>query len=415
MKQKLLGMMLLGFASGLPYMLVFSTLSAWLRDVGISLTDIGFFAWLVLTYSLKFLWAPLVDRYSIPFFGHLGKRKGWILFCQTMIIAALFSMSTIDPISNLKILAIFAFLAAFFGSIQDIAIDAMRIEMAEAKEQGNLAASYQFGYRVAILVATSAALIFADQLNWSFVYQLMSLLMLIGMLGVLISYEPENNEIAIVRMDEALIQSFQDFFSRFGVWTASLILLLISTYRLTDIVMGPMAMPFYLDMGFTKTEIGSLVKTVALATSILGFFVGGYLIKRFNLTTSLLIGGVGVLVTNLFFALAATLEADISLLSLIVGLDSFAAGLVGTINIAFLTSLVSKKYTAVQYAMLTSFMMLPGKFFSGFSGMLADYYVSISSLQTGWAFFFFTTSAMSIPALILIFIYKRTHQDQHAS
>ena len=415
MKQKLLGMMLLGFASGLPYMLVFSTLSAWLRDVGISLTDIGFFAWLVLTYSLKFLWAPLVDRYSIPFFGHLGKRKGWILFCQTMIIAALFGMSTIDPISNLKILAIFAFLAAFFGSIQDIAIDAMRIEMAEAKEQGNLAASYQFGYRVAILVATSAALIFADQLNWSFVYQLMSLLMLIGMLGALISYEPENNEIAIVRMDEALIQSFQDFFSRFGVWTASLILLLISTYRLTDIVMGPMAMPFYLDMGFTKTEIGALVKTVALATSILGFFVGGYLIKRFNLTTSLLIGGVGVLVTNLFFALAATLEADISLLSLIVGLDSFAAGLVGTINIAFLTSLVSKKYTAVQYAMLTSFMMLPGKFFSGFSGMLADYYVSISSLQMGWAFFFFTTSAMSIPALILIFIYKRTHQDQHAS
>ena len=415
MKQKLLGMMLLGFASGLPYMLVFSTLSAWLRDVGISLTDIGFFAWLVLTYSLKFLWAPLVDRYSIPFFGYLGKRKGWILFCQTMIIAALFGMSTIDPISNLKILAIFAFLAAFFGSIQDIAIDAMRIEMADAKEQGNLAASYQFGYRVAILVATSAALIFADQLNWSFVYQLMSLLMLIGMLGVLISYEPENNEIAIVRMDEALIQSFQDFFSRFGVWTASLILLLISTYRLTDIVMGPMAMPFYLDMGFTKTEIGALVKTVALATSILGFFVGGYLIKRFNLTTSLLIGGVGVLVTNLFFALVATLEADISLLSLIVGLDSFAAGLVGTINIAFLTSLVSKKYTAVQYAMLTSFMMLPGKFFSGFSGMLADYYVSISSLQTGWAFFFFTTSAMSIPALILIFIYKRTHQDQHAS
>ena len=415
MKQKLLGMMLLGFASGLPYMLVFSTLSAWLRDVGISLTDIGFFAWLVLTYSLKFLWAPLVDRYSIPFFGHLGKRKGWILFCQTMIIAALFGMSTIDPISNLKILAIFAFLAAFFGSIQDIAIDAMRIEMADAKEQGNLAASYQFGYRVAILVATSAALIFADQLNWSFVYQLMSLLMLIGMLGVIISYEPKNNEIAIVRMDEALIQSFQDFFSRFGVWTASLILLLISTYRLTDIVMGPMAMPFYLDMGFTKTEIGALVKTVALATSILGFFVGGYLIKRFNLTTSLLIGGVGVLITNLFFALVATLEADISLLSLIVGLDSFAAGLVGTINIAFLTSLVSKKYTAVQYAMLTSFMMLPGKFFSGFSGMLADYYVSISSLQTGWAFFFFTTSAMSIPALILIFIYKRTHQDQHAS
>ena len=233
--------------------------------------------------------------------------------------------------------------------------------------------------------------------------------MVLGVVGVLISHEPKNHEIAIVRIDQALVQSFQDFFSRFGIWAASLILLLISTYRLTDIVMGPMAMPFYLDMGFTKTEIGALVKTVALATSILGFFVGGYLIKKITLTSSLLIGGVCVLVTNLFFAIVANLEADISLLSLIVGLDSFAAGLVGTINIAFLTSLVSKKYTAVQYAMLTSFMMLPGKLFSGFSGMLADYYVSISSLQTGWAYFFFTTSAMSIPALLLIVIYQRTH------
>ncbi|MDA9657724.1 MFS transporter [bacterium] len=409
MKQKLLGMMLLGFASGLPYMLVFSTLSAWLRDVGISLTEIGFFAWLVLTYSLKFLWAPLVDRYSIPLLGQLGKRKGWILLCQIIIVIALIGMSSVDPITNLKLLAIFAFMAAFFGSIQDIAIDALRIEMAENKEQGNLAASYQLGYRIAILVATSIALIFADQLDWSYVYQFMSLLMVLGVIGVLISHEPKNHEIAIVRIDQALVQSFQDFFSRFGIWAASLILLLISTYRLTDIVMGPMAMPFYLDMGFTKTEIGALVKTVALATSILGFFVGGYLIKKLALTTSLVIGGVSVLITNLFFAIVANLEADISLLSLIVGLDSFAAGLVGTINIAFLTSLVSKKYTAVQYAMLTSFMMLPGKFFSGFSGMLADYYVSISSLQAGWAYFFYTTSAMSIPALLLIVIYQRTY------
>ena len=382
MKQKLFGMMLLGFASGLPYMLVFSTLSAWLRDVGISLTEIGFFAWLVLTYSLKFLWAPLVDRYSVPIFGYFGKRKGWILFCQSMIFIALLGMSASDPISSLRLLAFFAFLAAFFGSVQDIAIDALRIEIADSSDQGNLAASYQLGYRVAILVATSLALIFADQLNWSYVYQLMSVLMVIGMLGAIISNEPINHEIAILRMDEALLLSFKDFFSRFGIWTASLLLLLISTYRLTDIVMGPMAMPFYLDMGFTKTEIGALVKTVALAASIIGFFVGGYLIKNLALTTGLLIGG----------------------------LDSFAAGLVGTINIAFLTSLVSKKYTAVQYAMLTSFMMLPGKFFSGFSGVIADYYVSISSLQTGWAYFFYTTSAMSIPALVLIMIYKKSHE-----
>ena len=414
MKRKLLGITLLGFASGLPYMLVFSTLSAWLRDIGISLTEIGFFAWLVLTYSLKFLWAPLVDRYSIPILGAFGKRKSWILFSQVIILFSLLGMSVIDPIQNLKLLAFFAFFAAFFGSVQDVAIDALRIEMGDVKEQGNLAASYQLGYRIAILVASSMALIFADILDWSNVYQIMSLLMIIGIFGALICVESVNHEIALLRIDLALLGAFKDFFSRFGLWMAGLLLLIISTYRLTDIVMGPMSMPFYLDMGFTKTEIGALVKTVALITSIIGFFAGGLIIKHLKLSTSLLIGGGGVLITNLFFAYVASSTPNISLLSFIVGLDSFAAGLVGTINIAFLTSLVSKKFTAVQYAILTSFMMLPGKFFSGFSGVLADYYISSSSLQLGWTYFFYTTTAMSIPALLLIIVYTRYFEIRSA-
>ena len=414
MKRKLIGILLLGFASGLPYMLVFSTLTAWLRDVGISLTEIGFFAWLVLTYSLKFLWAPFVDRYSIPGFKFFGKRRGWILFSQSLIFISLIGMSLIDPLQNIQLLALFAFVAAFFGSIQDVAVDALRIEIGKAKEQGDLAASYQLGYRVAILVATSMALIFADLYSWSYVYQLMGMLMLIGSAGALICYEPHNQEIAILRFDKALFEAFKDFFNRFGLWSAALLLLIISTYRLTDIVMGPMAMPFYLDLGFSKTEIGALVKTIALFGSVVGFFIGGLLIKRISLFNALLFGGICVLSTNLFFAYVATAQANISLLSLIVGLDSFAAGLVGTINIAFLTSLVSKKFTAVQYAMLTSFMMLPGKFFSGFSGILADYYVSTSSLESGWAYFFYTTSAMSIPALLLIMIYKKNYATNSA-
>ncbi|MEC7912253.1 MAG: MFS transporter [Pseudomonadota bacterium] len=414
MKRKLIGITLLGFASGLPYMLVFSTLSAWLRDVGISLTEIGFFAWLVLTYSFKFLWAPLVDRYSIPILGAFGKRKSWILFSQVIILFSLMGMSAIDPIQNLKLLALFAFFAAFFGSVQDVAIDALRIEMGDAKEQGNLAASYQLGYRIAILVASSMALIFADILDWSNVYQIMSLFMIIGIFGALICVESVNHEIALLRIDLALLGAFKDFFSRFGLWAAGLLLLIISTYRLTDIVMGPMAMPFYIDMGFSKTEIGALVKTVALTTSIIGFFAGGLIIKYLKLSTSLLIGGGGVLITNLFFAYVASSTPNISLLSFIVGLDSFAAGLVGTINIAFLTSLVSKKFTAVQYAILTSFMMLPGKFFSGFSGVLADYYISSSSLQLGWTYFFYTTTAMSIPALLLIIVYTRYFEIRSA-
>lgn len=409
MRRKLIGILLLGFASGLPYMLVFSTLTAWLRDVGISLTEIGFFAWLVLTYSLKFLWAPFVDRYSIPGFKFFGKRRGWILFSQSMIFLSLIGMSLIDPLQNIKLLALFAFFAAFFGSIQDVAVDALRIEIGKAKEQGDLAASYQLGYRIAILVASSMALIFADLYSWSYVYQLMGILMLIGSAGALICYEPTNQEIAILRFDEALFEAFKDFFNRFGLWSAALLLLIISTYRLTDIVMGPMAMPFYLDLGFSKTEIGALVKTIALFGSVIGFFIGGLVIKRISLFNALLLGGLCVLFTNLFFAYAASVQANISLLSLIVGLDSFAAGLVGTVNIAFLTSLVSKKFTAVQYAMLTSFMMLPGKFFSGFSGMLADYYVSTSSIESGWEYFFYTTSAMSIPALLLILLYKKNY------
>jgi PAT family beta-lactamase induction signal transducer AmpG len=317
----------------------------------------------------------------------------------------------VDPLQNLKFLALFAFFVAFFGSVQDIAIDALRIEIGDSKDQGNLAASYQLGYRAAILVATSMALIFADLIDWAHVYQLMSLLMIIGMTGALICHEPKNSEIVILRFDDALIGAFKDFFARFGIWSAALLLLIISTYRLTDIVMGPMAMPFYLDMGFSKTEIGALVKTIALFGAIVGFVAGGYLIKKIMLFNALIIGGVSVLITNLFFAFVASSEPNLSLLSIIVGLDSFAAGLVGTINIAFLTSLVSKKFTAVQYAMLTSFMMLPGKFFSGFSGILADYYISISSLQMGWTFFFYTTSVISIPALLLIILYKKTHAD----
>ena len=414
MSRKLIGILLLGFASGLPYMLVFSTLTAWLRDVGISLTEIGFFAWLVLTYSLKFLWAPFVDRYSIPGFKVFGKRRGWILFSQSLIFLSLFGMSLINPLNNIQLLALLAFFAAFFGSIQDVAVDALRIEIGEAKEQGNLAASYQLGYRVAILIATSAALIFADIYSWSYVYQSMSLFILVGSAGALICHEPNNHEIAILRFDKALIEAFKEFFHRFGLWSAAILLLIISTYRLTDIVMGPMAMPFYLDLGFSKTEIGALVKTIALFGSVIGFFIGGLLIKRISLFTALLFGGFCVLITNLFFAYVASTQANISLLSLIVGFDSFAAGLVGTINIAFLTSLVSKKFTAVQYAMLTSFMMLPGKFLSGFSGVLADYYVTASSLESGWSYFFYTTSAMSIPALLLILIYKKKYADNPA-
>jgi len=395
----------LGFSCGLPYMLVFSTLSAWLRDALAALTVIGFISWAALTYSLKFLWSPFVDRIKMPLNQVVGQRRSWILMMQLLILILIMMMSQFDPISSLNFIVITAVLIAFFGSLHDIAVDAYRIELVSLDEQGNLAASYQFGYRLSILVATSLALIFADFVSWQTVYLMLSFFMLIGVLGALIGNTPETLKVEYGYV-ENLLSSFKDFFKRIGLISASVLLFIIATYRLTDIIMGPMAMPFYIDMGYSKTEIGAIVKTVALGASILGFFVGGQFIKRFSLKACLLFGGVLVLITNLLFSLSALSESNITQLSIIVGMDSLAAGFVGTVNIAFLTSLVSKKFTATQYALLTSFMMLPGKVFSGFSGSLADSLIVLTSLQVGWALFFVITSALTLPALITIMIRK---------
>ena len=267
----------LGFSCGLPYMLVFSTLSAWLRDVGAALTVIGFISWAALTYSLKFLWSPFVDRIKMPLNQAVGQRRSWILMMQLLILILIMMMSQFDPISSLNFIVITAVLIAFFGSLQDIAVDAYRIELVSLDEQGNLAASYQFGYRLSILVATSLALIFADFVSWQTVYLMLSFFMLIGILGALFGNTPETLKVEYGYV-ENLLSSFKDFFKRIGLISASVLLFIIATYRLTDIIMGPMAMPFYIDMGYSKSEIGAIVKTVALVASILGFFVGGQFI-----------------------------------------------------------------------------------------------------------------------------------------
>ena len=395
----------LGFSCGLPYMLVFSTLSAWLRDAGAALTVIGFISWAALTYSLKFLWSPFVDRIKMPLNQVVGQRRSWILMMQLLILILIIMMSQFDPISSLNHIVITAVLIAFFGSLQDIAVDAYRIELVSLDEQGNLAASYQFGYRLSILVATSLALIFADLFSWQTVYLILSFFMLIGVIGVFVGETPETFKVDYGYV-ENLLSSFKDFFKRIGLISASVLLFIIATYRLTDIIMGPMAMPFYIDMGYSKTEIGAIVKTVALGASILGFFVGGQFIQRFTLRTCLIFGGLLVLITNLLFCLTALSESNLTQLSIIVGMDSLAAGFVGTVNITFLTSLVSKKFTATQYALLTSFMMLPGKLFSGLSGLLADSLILATSSQVGWAMFFVLTSILALPSMFVIYLRK---------
>ena len=412
--QKIISFTGYGFASGLPYVLIFITLTAWLRDIGIDLSFIGFISWIMLTYSLKFLWAPLVDRFSVPIFNRFGSRRSWIILMQLIIILSLFALANINPLLNLKIFALVAFIIAFAGSIQDIAIDAYRIESAKLEDQGNLAAGYQFGYRLAILAGSSLALIYAENFSWSLTYQLMALVMALNIIcSIYISSETENSELVQLNYKQSIIEPINDFFSRFGIKMASILLLIIATYRLTDIVMGPMANPFYIDMGYSLSEIGYVVKVVALIATIVGVFFGGFLIKRLGLYSSLLIGGLLVMLTNLCFSYAAINEKNLILLASIVASDSLAAGIVGTVNITFLTSLVSSKYTGFQYALLTSLMAFLGKIFGGFSGVLVENFQNLYGFSYGWMSFYIFTSLLAIPAILIIFFNKNFFIAKH--
>ena len=404
--KKMFVMLSFGFASGLPFILILSTSSAWLRDADIAKTYIGFFSWVTIWYALKFLWAPLVDRFSIPYFVRFGHRKSWILLMQLIIFFNLLFISNIDPKTNLFLFCVTALFVAWAGSILDIAIDAFRIEYAEIKDQGSLAAAYQLGYRIAIIIAGSLALIFADNYGWSLTFKFMAGFMLLGLLGILFSKEEENLNLGKLNLRNAVIEPLKDFFSRFGFFMATMLLLIIATYRLTDLMMGPMANVFYIDMGFTLTEIGGVVKVVALFAAILGVYIGSVLIKRLGLYRSLLAGASLVMITNILFGYVAVTEKSIISLSVIVAMDSLAAGVVGTVNIAFLTSLVSKKYTGFQYALLTGFMAGPGFALKGLSGLWIDYLQNTYGFNNGWLGFYITTSLLTIPS-ILFLIYNR--------
>jgi PAT family beta-lactamase induction signal transducer AmpG len=395
-----------GFASGLPYVLVFITLTAWLRSEGLDLSVIGFFGWITLTYSLKFLWAPFVDRFSIPVLSSIGSRRSWILLMQIIILISLIFISLIDPTNNLLIFALVALIIAFAGSIQDIAIDAYRIESAPLEDQGNLAAGYQFGYRISILVGSSLSLLIADAYSWPTAYQLMSLIIALNVLfSFAISTEEKNENLVQLNHINSVVEPLKDFFERFGIKLASILLLIVATYRLTDIVMGPMANPFYIDLGYTLSEIG-YVKVVALIATIIGVFIGGFFIKKIGLYKSLMIGAFLVMFTNLLFSFAAISEKNLILLSLIVASDSITAGIVGTVNITFLTSLVSIKYTGFQYALLTSLMAFLGKIFSGFSGIFVENFQEMFGFSYGWMTFYIFTSALALPAITMIFFNK---------
>ncbi len=414
---RVLGMLFLGFSAGLPFLLIFATLSAWLREDGITATAIGFFSWAGITFSIKVLWAPIVDRLPLPFLTRrLGRRRSWMFFGQVGIAAGLVGIALSEPSAQIAWVAVLAVTIAFFSATQDVAIDAYRIEAVEKEVQGAMAASYILGYRVALLTGGAGALYLADFISWTAAYLIMAALMGVGMAAVFCIREPESTrdlaklvaadmpeglrtrnlsprlKMTLAWLHSAVACPFIDFFQRYGRM-ALLILLFVAVYRMSDITMSVMANPFYIDLGFTKTQIANITKLYGFAMAILGAFLGGVLVARLGLMRPLLIGAVMVSASNLAFAWMAVVGADARLLTLAISADNMAGGMAASIFVAYLSSLTSTAYTATQYALFSSLMTLPGKFIGGFSGVVVDIH--------GYMVFFLASSAVGLPAIAL--------------
>ena len=409
-RPRVIAMAFLGFSAGLPFLLVFSTLSAWLRDEGLSRSAIGFFAWVGLTYSIKFAWAPVIDRLAVPgITTTLGRRRGWMLIGQAGIALGLLLMALIGPGADaLTLFALAALMVAFASATQDIAIDAWRIEAEAEDVQGAMSATYILGYRVALLAAGAGALFLAEALNWPLAYLCMAGLMLVGMFTVLAVAEPEHRSLSLSRgpamrrlaawFAQAVVNPFVDFVVRNGRF-AIVVLVFIAVYRLSDIAMGIMANPFYLDMGYTKSEIASVAKVFGFFMAIAGSALGGLAVMRFGVVRSLMAGAVAVAATNLLFALLATLNPTVEGLAVVISADNLSGGFAGAAFIAYLSSLTNRAYTATQYALFSSLMTLPGKFISGFSGIVVDGY--------GYAIFFVVAALLGLPAICLVWMLMR--------
>ncbi len=403
LKPRVLGMLFLGFSAGLPLLLVGGTFTAWLRDLGIELAAIGFLSWVGMAHSIKVLWAPLIDRAQLPLLSRwLGRRRAWMLLAQMVIAVALLGMAFTDPREHLSLVALWAVLAAFGSATQDVAIDAYRVEAEARHRQAAMAATYVTGYRVAILAAGAGALHLASIDSWTLAYCGMALLMGVGMITTLAIAEPEieisnSTQRFEQRVSDyldqtthtgwqkrttawfigAMICPFTEFFQRYGK-TALLILAFIATFRISDIFMGVMANPFYLDLGFSKAQIANIAAAFGLAMTLLGAGLGGLLVARFGIAPILLLTAFMAPATNLTFAWLAYIGAQ---------------------------RLTNTAYTATQYALFSSLMTLPGQFAAGFTGVLAA--------SVGWVSFFMVTALTGLPAIILAaLLIKYAHPDR---
>ena len=490
-ERRSLVMLALGFSAGLPFLLIFDTLSAWLRVAGLSLEVIGFFSLTTLIYSFKFLWAPLIDRARIPVLTPwLGHRRSWMLLCQGLIMLGLWLIAGGDPVSNLAMMAVFAVFVGFSSATQDVVIDAWRIEAAEISKQGVMAAAYQWGYRIAMIVAGAAPLLLAESYSWNFSYAVMAALMAVGMLAVLLAPREAHHVVRPIPLDgvrvprwleigewlirllivavaavflgsglagdarllaqllstigldsagdglltawrppygvwfqvisviagfgvlaiaampfpgmrtrpglylaAALGDPLRDFFTRYQ-GNAVLILALICTYRLSDFVLNIMN-PFYLDLGFTLTEVAEVRKIFGVAASVLGVFAGGFAVARLGLMRALLIGAFAGPISNLVFIWLATQGHSLPALFVAIGLDNVGSGFAGTALIAYMSSLTAEGFTATQYALFSSLYALPGRLVASQSGTLVE--GAAQAADSGGFFSLFNTWFAGLP------------------
>jgi PAT family beta-lactamase induction signal transducer AmpG len=411
------GMIFLGFSAGLPFLLVFSTLSAWLRDEGVERSVIGFFSWVGVTYSIKVFWAPVIDRLPLPFLTKfLGKRRSWMLLAQLGIIIGLIGMGYSDSHSQLQQIALFAVWVAFCSATQDVVIDAYRIESVDPEYQGAMAATYVLGYRIALLMAGAGAFYIAEYASWKVSYFVMAAAMSVGLIATLCIKEPEHKQFdGRLRKDAdasqwsiwrrlstaiagAVLNPFVEFFERNGK-IGLLILMLIALYKMSDITMGVMANPFYLDLGFSKKDIADISKIFGFFMTIAGAAIGGVLVVKYGVMRPLLLGAVMVAATNLLFAVLAVSEPNLLLLSGVISADNLSGGIATAVFIAYLSSLTNTAYTATQYALFSSLMTLPAQLLGGFSGIVVDSY--------GYTVFFIYASTVGLPAIVLVLLLMR--------
>lgn len=392
---------LLGLLSGLPLALTGSTVSIWLTEVGISKASIGFFAMIGTPYAIKFLWAPLVDNLHLPVIGTLGRRKSWLLLSQCALVLSLIGMAFTNPVSHTALFALLALCVAITSATQDIVIDAYRVEVLNAPEQGAGAAASVFGYRAGMLISGAGALLLAESLPWKMVYLIMASVIVIGGLFLLLRPEPKSvKRVASGNVAEwlknAVVDPFRDFTTHHGWW---LILLFVMAFKLGDALAGVMTGPFLIEIGFTKTTIATIVKTYGLGATLLGTFIGGILIARMNLLSALWLCGILQMFSNLLFAILAFKGANEHWLMFVIAIENLSAGMGTAAFVAYLSSLCRVEYTATQYALLSSLAAAGRTWLSAGSGLLAE--------SLGWVGFFVFTTAAALPGLILLFILQR--------